>query len=242
MYDFNVCHFNLIQPKRPLFLNLLSSSSSSTVAKMPTSKPEFQQNSFRIKQDDKFFSRLLSKESSAGSTSVRVYYGGVSGAVPFLWESQPGTPKHTLSENSLPPLTPPPSYYSTSHIKTTKRNSQRPNLLFTLFSKPTYKKNQKSSPPSLSLTSSSSSSSSWSWSSLHSPMSASRNSNFQVRTRFSSSTISSLDDEEELALGSLTSTLRFSNRSEGSAGRFRGCSSVVILKRALFSIVGNGSA
>lgn len=210
---------------------------------MPTSKPEFQQNSFRIKQDDKFFSRLLSKESSVGSTSVRVYYGGVSGAVPFLWESQPGTPKHTLSENSLPPLTPPPSYYSPSHIKPMKRNSRRPNLLFTLFSKTTYKKDRKSSPPSLSLSSlSSSSSSSWSWSSLHSPMSASRNSNFQVRTRFSSSTISSLDDEEELALGSPTSTLRFSKRTEGDAGRFQGCSSVVIMKRALFSIVGNGSA
>ncbi|KAF5187269.1 Alkylated dna repair protein, partial [Thalictrum thalictroides] len=65
----------------------------------------------QIKQDDKFFSMLLSKETNS---SFRVYYGGASGAVPFVWESQPGTPKNKYCDTSLPPLTPPPSYQSNS--------------------------------------------------------------------------------------------------------------------------------
>lgn len=66
-------------------------------------------------EGNKFFSRLLSKESSSiANSSFRVYYAGVAGAVPFVWESQPGTPKHTLFTDSisgLPPLTPPPSSF-----------------------------------------------------------------------------------------------------------------------------------
>ncbi|KAI0497300.1 hypothetical protein KFK09_020523 [Dendrobium nobile] len=65
-----------------------------------------------IINDEKFFSRLLSKEISASANpSFRVYYGVASGTVPFLWESQPGTPKHTMPTTILPPLTPPPSFY-----------------------------------------------------------------------------------------------------------------------------------
>lgn len=73
-----------------------------------------------INQEDdsnSFFSRLLSKESSISNSSCRVYYGGVGGAVPFIWESEPGTPKHTFfSDNlpSLPPLAPPPSSFRRS--------------------------------------------------------------------------------------------------------------------------------
>lgn len=82
--------------------------------------------SFRIKQDDKFFLRLKSKEaSSSANTSSRVmYYGETSIAIPFVWEAQPGTPKHPLSETSLPPLTPPPSYYSKKSNTNKKRNSK----------------------------------------------------------------------------------------------------------------------
>ncbi|XP_047061685.1 YLP motif-containing protein 1-like [Lolium rigidum] len=60
-------------------------------------------------------SRLLTRDSSAGAApSFRVYYGVASaGAVPFLWESQPGTPKNdAASDATMPPLTPPPSYYA----------------------------------------------------------------------------------------------------------------------------------
>ncbi|CAO2185818.1 unnamed protein product [Urochloa humidicola] len=62
----------------------------------------------------KVFSKLFSRESSAAAPSFRVYYGVASaGSVPFLWESQPGTPKNdAVSTATLPPLTPPPSYYT----------------------------------------------------------------------------------------------------------------------------------
>ncbi|KAE8718277.1 Aspartate aminotransferase isoform 1 [Hibiscus syriacus] len=88
-----------------------------------------------IKQDDKFFSRLLSKETSVTNPSFRVYYGGLSGAVPFMWESQPGTPKYTFSDTSIPPLTPPPSFYSKSGTKPIKNKRSRSSLLQALFPK-----------------------------------------------------------------------------------------------------------
>ncbi|KAF8114718.1 hypothetical protein N665_0034s0057 [Sinapis alba] len=53
------------------------------------------------------------------------YYGRAS--VPFVWESRPGTPKHNhFSEFSLPPpLTPPPSYYSSSGILSTPKRQNK---------------------------------------------------------------------------------------------------------------------
>lgn len=69
------------------------------------------------KQGSKLHAKMLSKEAAAqlAVPSFRVYYPVSSaGAVPFLWESQPGTPKNdSPSAAALPPLTPPPSYYST---------------------------------------------------------------------------------------------------------------------------------
>ncbi|KAL6897916.1 hypothetical protein ACP4OV_006875 [Aristida adscensionis] len=68
------------------------------------------------KQGSKLHSKMLSKEAAAqlAVPSFRVYYPVASaGAVPFLWESQPGTPKNdSPSAAALPPLTPPPSYYA----------------------------------------------------------------------------------------------------------------------------------
>ncbi|KAL4311873.1 hypothetical protein GQ457_01G036220 [Hibiscus cannabinus] len=116
------------------------------------------QKGLQIKQDDKFFSRLMSKETSMANSSCRVYYGGASGVVPFMWESHPGTPKHPSSDTAIPPLTPPPSYYSSfnSHSK------QKKGFKSTLFSSIFPRKTQPS--PSSSRSSSSSLSS---WSSLH---------------------------------------------------------------------------
>ncbi|CAD6334177.1 unnamed protein product [Miscanthus lutarioriparius] len=58
--------------------------------------------------------RFLSKDdASVSNPSFRVYYGVASaGSVPFMWESAPGTPKNAISSTTLPPLTPPPSYYN----------------------------------------------------------------------------------------------------------------------------------
>ncbi|XP_021854888.2 uncharacterized protein [Spinacia oleracea] len=91
---------------------------------------------YQIKEDDKLFSKLVTKESSMANPSFRVYYGGNSVGVPFVWEAKPGTPKHTKhtdyskeeEENKqyLPPLTPPPCYYLKQPNKLpTNGNSKR---------------------------------------------------------------------------------------------------------------------
>nr|XP_020186033.1 protein prickle [Aegilops tauschii subsp. strangulata] len=56
----------------------------------------------RVKQQQqggtKLYSRMLSKDVAIAVPSFRVYYGVASaGSVPFLWESQPGTPKSSPS-------------------------------------------------------------------------------------------------------------------------------------------------
>ncbi|KAJ4829527.1 hypothetical protein Tsubulata_048942 [Turnera subulata] len=181
---------------------------------------EIPQKSLQIRQDDKFFSRLLSKETSMANPSFRVYYGGVSVAVPFVWESQPGTPKHPLSESTLPPLTPPPSYYTNSNKKPTKKHS-RSNLLHLLFPRISLKRtNDTTFPPSPSSTFSHSPSSASSWSSSSLNNSSSSLSSLttpkksHARSRFSSRG-SSFDsrvwqlDEEAAGGGSPTSTLCF---------------------------------
>ncbi|XVF37439.1 hypothetical protein REPUB_Repub20aG0007800 [Reevesia pubescens] len=168
---------------------------------MFSTSPDLPQNkTLQIKQDDKFFSRILSKENSVANPSFRVYYGGVSGAVPFMWESQPGTPKYTFSDKSLPPLTPPPSYYSKSNSKPIKKQS-RSGLLHALFLKMI----------SLKITNLVPSSPSSSWSSTPTFLAMSPG-KYQRRSRFStpgSPFDSRVDDEETAAIGSPTSTLCF---------------------------------
>uniref|UniRef100_A0A6N2KJ75 Uncharacterized protein n=1 Tax=Salix viminalis TaxID=40686 RepID=A0A6N2KJ75_SALVM len=163
------------------------------------------QKALQIKEDDRFFSRLLSKESSMANPSFRVYYGGVSVGVPFVWESQPGTPKYTFCENTLPPLTPPPSYHTNSDKKTIKKHS-RSSFLHLLFSRNNIKKsNVSTSATNLSLTPSSASWSSLNSSSLLTPR------KYHERSRFSSrgSSFDSrvFEDVEESHMGSPTSTL-----------------------------------
>lgn len=179
------------------------------------------QKSLQILQDDKFFSRLLSKETSVANPSFRVYYGGLPGAVPFLWESQPGTPKSKFSDDTLPPLTPPPSYYTST--KPVKKPS-RSNLLQTLFPKRSSRKTQMpslrspSSPPSFW---SSSSSDSMGFPVNKSPRCQGRRSRFSSP---SSSFDSLLGDDEEERVGSPTSTLCFGFRRAASTGGLRaGC-------------------
>ncbi|KAL5073333.1 hypothetical protein RYX36_012317 [Vicia faba] len=100
----------------------------------------------QIKQDDKFFSRLLSKENSISNPSFRV-----SVAIPFVWESQPGTPKHTFSKDTIPPLTPPPSYhFNNANKKNEKKISKSSKLFSTFLQKLSFKKINWSSTPSSS--------------------------------------------------------------------------------------------
>ncbi|KAJ8491570.1 hypothetical protein OPV22_013291 [Ensete ventricosum] len=123
--------------------------------------PRSSNDSLQIKQGDEFYCRLLSKESSEANPSFRVYYGVASGAVPFMWESQPGTPKHNSSAAAaaLPPLTPPPSYYYSTRNSISVKASKS-NFLRTILSKLILRKIHTSPPSALFSTSVSSSSSS----------------------------------------------------------------------------------
>ncbi|XP_031095285.1 uncharacterized protein LOC115999585 [Ipomoea triloba] len=94
-----------------------------------------------IKPDDKFFSRLLSKEKpkgggGGGDSSLRFYYrAGCSGSIPFQWESQPGTPKHALADSCIfnPPLTPPPSLHSSAALKSGQKQPSKIKLFLSNF-------------------------------------------------------------------------------------------------------------
>ncbi|XWS56963.1 hypothetical protein CRYUN_Cryun09bG0130800 [Craigia yunnanensis] len=197
-----------------------------------TSRELQPQKGLQIKQDDKFFSRLMSKETSMANSSCRVYYGGASGAVPFLWESQPGTPKHPSCDTTLPPLTPPPSYHSSFKSKSKQKKSMKPTLLSSIFPRLiTPRKIHASPSSSQSSTSSYSSLSSWSWSSLlGSGSSPSANSSMnrklfhRRRSYFSCSRSpvhNCMDDDDEEGLGSPTSTLCFGVKRR-NLNEFRG--------------------
>uniref|UniRef100_A0A5B7BWH0 Uncharacterized protein n=1 Tax=Davidia involucrata TaxID=16924 RepID=A0A5B7BWH0_DAVIN len=185
----------------------------------------------QIKEDDKFFCRLLSKESSnkAESSSRVLYYGGASGAVPFMWESQPGTPKHTFSNGtSLPPLTPPPSYQFNSKVKKSMQKGSKPKFLHTIFPRMASKKSIISS-----YSVSSSSSSSYS-------LPSTPTNPYLHRSR---STIHfGVDDDDEQAGGSPTSTLCFGFRHGVSRELRGGHHSKVNVKNALLSMIGHGTA
>ncbi|PSS34424.1 Mastermind-like protein [Actinidia chinensis var. chinensis] len=173
----------------------------------------------QTKHDEKLFSRFLSKENSKAEPSFGVlYYGGSSGTIPFMWESQPGTPKHPLSQTSLPTLTPPPSYQSTTTPKTkpTQKSSSRTKFLSTLFPRfPSKKINYVA--PSFS---SSFASSSSSFSSSSTPMNAYVHRRGCL-SRSRSSVPFGFDDDDEMATKSPTSTLCFGGRL-GFFKEFRG--------------------
>ncbi|KAA8517506.1 hypothetical protein F0562_017864 [Nyssa sinensis] len=182
---------------------------------MQSSSSDLPQKSFQIKQDNKVFSRLLSKESAMANPSFRVYYAGVSGAVPFLWESQPGTPKYKFCDTTVPPLTPPPSYYFNNDTKPKKYS--RSKFLDTLFLRINLKKPHLPSSPSLSSSSSSSGSSSH----LSMFLPATPSNNFKGRNRFLSQR-TSFDDKEPGTFGSPNSTLCFKIGRDSTNGRLRG--------------------
>ncbi|KAL8038987.1 hypothetical protein ABFX02_10G006100 [Erythranthe guttata] len=225
---------------------------------------EHDQKSFRIKhEDDKFFTRLLSKENS--KSSFRVYYGDVSSAVPFTWETCPGTPKHNSSSsdhhhhvNLMPPLTPPPSYFINNNNldinDSFKRNSSTSKiLLHNLLRRMSRPKKLPSSchvaPTSSSphdvISSSSLSSLSWSSSARSSFSDPITTPNVYVRKRRRFSSWGSSFDDRASAIGSLRNddvsppaNSCFGIGKDKSDGGY----SVFIVKKAFLSIVGRGRA
>ncbi|KAL7095158.1 hypothetical protein ACP275_10G006700 [Erythranthe tilingii] len=219
------------------------------------------QKSFRIKhEDDKFFTRLLSKENS--KSSFRVYYGDVSSAVPFTWETCPGTPKHNSSSSSdhhvnlMPPLTPPPSYFNNHNNldinDSFKTNSSRSKVLMhNLLRRMNPKKLPSSchvaptsSSPHDVISSSSLSSLSWSSSARSSFSDPISTPNYVRKRRRFSSWGSSFDDR-----ASAISSVRNDDVSPPANSCFGigkdksdGGYSVFIVKKAFLSIVGRGRA
>ncbi|KAG6437024.1 hypothetical protein SASPL_101931 [Salvia splendens] len=193
---------------------------------MPSlSSDDFHQKSFKIKpDDDKLFSKLLSRESA--KSSFRVYYGDAPRAVPFVWETRPGTPKHnSAGNNQIPPLTPPPSYYTTGGSRSSGGGSSSKLLIHSFLRRMNPKRAAAVSHSSSSLSSiswSSSSNSSFS-DPLSTPAYVSR------RRRFKScgSSFDDIADDD----GFRSSRMCFG--IGGGGGRS--------VKRALLSIVGRGS-
>jgi hypothetical protein len=147
LYDNSICNWYSYPPNFS-FLLLWSVTNKQKMFNSTCEKSVLQ-----IKQDDKFFSRLLSKENSNTNPSFRV-----SVAVPFVWESQPGTPKYTFSKDTIPPLTPPPSYhFKNSNKKNEKKHSKSTNPFLALLQKLNLKKTNQSSSSLSSLSSLSSS-------------------------------------------------------------------------------------
>ncbi|KAE8714726.1 putative Structural maintenance of chromosomes protein 1 [Hibiscus syriacus] len=187
------------------------------------------QKGLQIKQDDKFFTRLMSKETSTANSSCRVYYGGASGAVPFIWESHSGTPKHPSSDTSIPPLTSPPSYNSSLNSKSKHKKGFKPTFLTSIFPRLIYAGKTQASPSS-SRSSISSSSSFSSWPSLHhSGSSALSKTSLNRKMRYFSCSRSlvhdCMDDDDnhvDEGLGSPTSTLCFGIKPRNLNG-FKGC-------------------
>lgn len=196
-------------------------------------------------QDDKFFSRISSREkynsSKQGEASFRVlYYGGATGSVPFLWESQPGTPKHKFSDNPLPPLTPPPQYQSSPRANPLqKKHSKNSRIFNSIFPRVPSKKINAS--PSFSPPSSSSSSFSSSYSLPSTPFNTGK-SNSKVRSR--SIAHFGLDEYEyEPGTNSPTSTLCFGPINGSPSRRFKGYSyPMKSVKKVVKSIVGHGTS
>ncbi|KAD3338111.1 hypothetical protein E3N88_33632 [Mikania micrantha] len=210
------------------------------------SSSELSQNPLKIKEDDKFFSKLLSKENSVANPSFRVYYGNVSGTVPFTWEIQPGTPKYKYSDNPLiPPLTPPPSYYIDHHQNKPITNTKyhpRSKILYNLLLNINVIKKQHVAPSSPS----SPSSSSWSSSLSSSVASSSSSRGSRSRRRRFSSFGSSFDDGPMFGGGSPDSVMCFGMNNNkggggggvGGGGDGGGSYTVVFMKKAFLSIVG----
>ncbi|KAH6837449.1 hypothetical protein C2S53_015711 [Perilla frutescens var. hirtella] len=173
-------------------------------------------------QDDKVLSRLSSRRKRYNSkqreASFRVlYYGGATGSVPFLWESQPGTPKHKFSDSPLPPLTPPPQFQSSSRVSPTSRKKHS-KIFNSIFARTTSSSKKISASPSPTSSSSSSSSYSSSYSLPSTPFHSGKDNS---KARLSSINVSFglNDDEYEPETDSPTSTLCFRLGNGGSSSR-----------------------
>lgn len=153
---------------------------------------------------------LKTRDDMSGVDHEEDYHTGVPASVPFVWESEPGTPKNKDKEKEkkdkfdddggvVSPLTPPPSYFSPSprhrhsrplSLRNNSKSSSRTNFLNNVFRKLSVKA-ASLQPPSLPSSSSSSSSSSLSSSTMTTPTSSRRERGRRLSFEWK------LDDQEE---------------------------------------------
>ncbi|KAK6163834.1 hypothetical protein DH2020_000698 [Rehmannia glutinosa] len=159
-----------------------------------------------------------------------IYYRESSVGIPFLWESQPGTPKLVRSMESphvvLPPLTPPPSFHSTPISRNPSIKHPKTNLVpIVLLPKLNFKKKTQFIHQSSSRSSTSSSSSS-PWSSSSSSPFGTPNESKQGRV-LSPSRLSSDSriEEDEIFESPHVSTWCFCSSTDGMS---RGCYASII--------------
>ncbi|OAY24173.1 hypothetical protein MANES_18G140500v8 [Manihot esculenta] len=203
---------------------------------MLTSSPNLPHKSLKIKlplddgnnnNNNNLFSKHLT--TSQSSMALEDDHGGSSAAVPFTWESRPGTPKIKFRENPLPPLTPPPSYFYTTAKTPTKKSYSLSNPFNTIFSKRSARRTSFPLSPASSSSSSSSQFSSPRCSSKpyffasSSPVTVLRS---RVRHEISSPRRSfdsiMMGEEEEHDGGLPVSSMCFGIGRGGNAGRSRG--------------------
>ncbi|CAI9772177.1 unnamed protein product [Fraxinus pennsylvanica] len=201
-------------------------------SKMLTGNQDFTPKFLQIKQDNNFYFKLLSKDAAGDSSFRMSYYDGAAGSVPFSWESQPGTPKHTFSDSPLPPLTPPPYKFSPNNSMP-KKNPKNSKIFYSIIPRVSSKKINIS--PSFSSSSSRSSSSN---SATSTPM------NWPSNTpKYSDSSTSAIHFGlyEGQESNSPTSILCFGDRN-GSSGKVkRQYNPMKRVKRAFLSIVGQAN-
>ncbi|KAI3676396.1 hypothetical protein L1987_86002 [Smallanthus sonchifolius] len=162
--------------------------------------------SIKTNQDTRFSisSRPLSTEiMSKHNSSVEVYYGGATVAVPFKWELQPGTPRVRFHETQLPPLTPPPSFLlNTPKTPINKISKPKRGILHAIFPRLTSTRKNCNSPASPASSESSSLFSPLSYSDSPSPLYTPNNHRQNRRKSF----------EDQDGYGSPVSTLCFRMR------------------------------
>uniref|UniRef100_A0A0A9D486 Uncharacterized protein n=1 Tax=Arundo donax TaxID=35708 RepID=A0A0A9D486_ARUDO len=179
---------------------------------------------------------MLSKEAAAqlAVPSFRVYYSVASaGTVPFLWESQPGTPKNdSPSAATPPPLTPPPSYYASGRGGAGRSRKRRPGAagaISAIFPRFTLLRRPGRTTPCSSTWSSSSSSSS-----TMSPAFAVQSSPAAGGFRGHRSTFSAGDEDTNVTAARCFGM----ERDCCERGMVRGCGVAVAVRNALAMIVG----
>ncbi|CAO2825779.1 unnamed protein product [Amaranthus hypochondriacus] len=211
-----------------------------------------------IEENKKPFPRartLSSKENMEnfedGETSFRVYYGAKGASIPFMWESQPGTPKHPIFHKNdtsivLPPLTPPPSYSQRACSDDFLKKKSSKNMIFRAFLSSIIRRRHSCSHvnPTSSLSFSNSNSSPLSWSSSSTNSSSSLSSprkkcNKSHRRSFSfcspreKSPLFYKEEEDQQDVGYYSSKMCFGFKKQ------QGCYSMQDMKDALFSIKGH---